>query len=286
MQQGKAELIKDKSSIYAWSLSLVNHPAFISSIIGLIIFNAVIIGMETYPSLYHQYKDWFYYSERVLLWIFTVEIVIRVLASRPKRSFFKNGWNLFDFFIIASGHLLMGGYFVSVLRVLRILRVLRTITVIPSLQKMIMALLKTIPALGNIIFLMGLIFYIFAVMGTMFFKEIAPEYFGTLHMSFLTLFQVVTLESWASGVMRPILAEAPWSWAYFVAFILVGTFIVINLFIGVIVNNMQLAHEEMCKENTKDEMALLREEIAELKTLIIESQAKDLPSKGGQAPQV
>lgn len=280
MQPGKSEpeLVTNKSVIYAWSQSVVNHPAFTSIIIGLIVFNAVIIGMETYPNMYHQYKDWFYYSELLLLWIFTVEIAIRIVAVRPWHSFFKDGWNLFDFIIIASGHLLAGGYFVSVLRVLRILRVLRAITLIPSLQKMILALLKTIPALGNIIFLMALIFYVFAVIGTMYFKEIAPEYFGTLHMSFLTLFQVVTLESWASGVMRPILAEEPRAWIYFVAFILVGTFIIINLFIGVIVNNMQLAHEEMCADNSKDELSLLREEIVQLKTLIIESQAKDRPS--------
>lgn len=278
MQPGKSESVTSKSVLYSWSQSVVNHPAFISTIIGLIIFNAVIIGMETYPNLYHQYKDWFYYSERLLLWIFTVEIAIRIVAVRPWHSFFKDGWNLFDFFIIASGHLLAGGYFVSVLRVLRILRVLRAITIIPSLQKMILALLKTIPALGNIIFLMALIFYVFAVIGTMFFKDIAPEYFGTLHMSFLTLFQVVTLESWASGVMRPILAEEPRAWIYFVAFILLGTFIIINLFIGVIVNNMQQAHEEICAETSKNELLLLREEIVQLKALIIESQAKDRPS--------
>lgn len=278
MQPGKSESVAKKSTFYNWSQSVVSHPAFTSIVMGLIIFNAVIIGMETYPNLYYQYKDWFYYSERLLLWIFTFEIAIRMIAVRPWHNFFKDGWNLFDFVIIASGHLLAGGYFVSVLRVLRILRVLRAITIMPSLQKMILALLRTIPALGNIIFLMFLLFYIFAVLGTMFFKETAPEYFGTLHASFLTLFQVVTLESWASGVMRPILADEPWAWAYFVAFILVGTFIIINLFIGVIVNNMQQAHEEMCAEKSKDELTLLREEIAQLKVLIVESQAKDRPS--------
>lgn len=276
MQPGSPASVTNKSAIYNWSQSVVNHSAFTGIIMGLILINAVIIGMETYPNLYHQYNNWFHYSERLLLWIFTFEIAIRMMAVRPWHNFFKDGWNLFDFVIIASGHLLAGGYFVSVLRVLRILRVLRAITIMPSLQKMILALLRTIPALGNIIFLMLLLFYVFAVMGTMFFKDTAPEYFGTLHASFLTLFQVVTLESWASGVMRPMLAEEPWAWAYFVAFILVGTFIIINLFIGVIVNNMQQAHEEMYAEKSQDELSQLREEIAELKALI-ESQAKDRP---------
>ncbi|MDW7674140.1 MAG: ion transporter, partial [Bacillota bacterium] len=214
--------------------------------------------------------------EAFFLWAFTIEIILRIAATRPKLSFFTNSWNLFDFFIVVSTHLFVGSHFISVLRIVRVLRVLRTISVVPSLQRLVSALLNTIPTLGNIILLMGIIFYIFGVMGTILFATIAPEYFGSLHASMLTLFQIVTLESWASAVMRPILASAPWGWVYFVTFILVGTFVIINLFVGVIVNNVQEVHlsatsEEKPSREAK-ELAALRQEVAELKELIIISQ--------------
>ncbi len=246
---------------------------------GLIFLNAVIVGLETYPQLYKAYKYWFYYSELVILWLFTGEIILRILATRPWHRFFGDGWNLFDFGIVLSGHLFVGAHFVVVLRLLRVLRVLRAVTVFPSMQRIVAALLRTIPTIGSIIMLMGLVFYVFAVIGTVLFAPIAPEYFGTLHQSMLTLFQVVTLESWASGVMRPINAEVQWAWVYFVSFIVIGTFIIVNLFIGVIVNNIVEKAEVEPKPqgegpdaapvtSTRDELIRLRQEIAELKLLV------------------
>lgn len=254
--------------------SFVEHSAFSNTIVALIFLNAIIVGLETIPTVYTKYRDWLYMSDRLLLWVFTVEVVLRFIAAKPAIRFFKNGWNVFDFIIVASGHLFAGAHFVTVLRVLRVLRLLRAISVIPSLQRLVNALLLTIPALGNILLLMGLIFYIFAVMGTMLFAEVAPEYFGSLPLSVLTLFQVVTLESWASGVMRPIFAEVPWAWAYFVSFILVGTFVIFNLFVGVIVNNVEKAEqrndEDDADRSSAQDIARLRQEIAELKALIRE----------------
>ncbi|WP_368504663.1 ion transporter [Alkalihalophilus sp. As8PL] len=254
---------------------IVFHKAFTPTIIALILINAIIVGLETYPSLYEGYRGWFYAADKALLWIFTVEITLRFIATRPTREFFKSSWNWFDFLIVAAGHIFAGAHFVTVLRILRVLRVLRAISVIPSLRRLVDALLMTIPALGNIMILMSIIFYIFAVIGTMLFAGVAPEYFGNLQLSLLTLFQVVTLESWASGVMRPIFAEVWWSWIYFVAFILVGTFIVFNLFIGVIVNNVEKANEEeelsdemKAAAETKEELASLRSEVSEMKELI------------------
>jgi voltage-gated sodium channel len=267
---------------------LVNHPAFSNTIITIILFNAVIVGLETYPGLYLPYQEWFYFADRLLLWLFTIEIILRLISTRPLIDYFKNSWNLFDFFIVVSGHLFAGAHFVTVLRILRVLRVLRAISVMPSLRRIVNALLMTIPALGNIMFLMGLLFYIFAVMGTMLFSHHEPEYFGSLHLTLLTLFQVVTLESWASGVMRPLLLDVPWAWVYFVAFILVGTFVIFNLFVGVIVSNVDkvdLLEAEMEREKngdiegnsvedskpdeTKVELNALRLEVKELKELII-----------------
>lgn len=226
---------------------IAGHRWFTHIIIGLILFNAVLLGLETVERWYSQYFHWFHFFDQLLLWVFTLEIIIRLLSYRRPWTFFKDGWNIFDFVIVASGHILTGAPFVTVLRILRVLRVLRAFSVIPSLRRMVNALLMTIPALGNILLLMSLIFYIFGVAGTVLFREASPEYFGTLGRSLLTLFQVVTLESWASGVMRPLLAQVPWSWIYFVSFVLIGTFVIFNLFVGVIVNNVDRAEEEEMK---------------------------------------
>lgn len=250
--------------------SIVEHRYFTRIIIGLILFNAVVVGIETYPDIYEEHKGLFFRIDAALLWVFTVEIAMRLIAAPSIKDFFKSSWNWFDVIIVASGHIFMGAHFITVLRILRVLRVFRAISVIPSLRKLVDALLLTIPALGNIMLLMSIIFYIFAVMGTILFREVAPEYFGSLELSLLTLFQVVTLESWASDVMRPIFHELPWSWLYFVAFVLVGTFVIFNLFIGVIVNNVEKADasEEEIKDTHK-EVTELRKEVQELKALLV-----------------
>ncbi len=193
---------------------------------------------------------------------------MRFIATKPTWTFFKSSWNWFDFLIVAAGHIFAGAHFVTVLRILRVLRVLRAISIIPSLRKLVDALVMTIPALGNIMILMSIIFYIFAVIGTMLFAGVAPEYFGNLELSLLTLFQVVTLESWASGVMRPIFAEIPWSWLYFVVFILVGTFIIFNLFIGVIVGNVEKANKAEEEDSVKKELSEVKKELSEVKLLL------------------
>lgn len=267
--------------IYSRAKQIVEHPWFFNGVLTLILLNAIIIGLETYPSIYVPNKELFMNIDRFFLWAFTLEILTRFIATKPKRGFLKDGWNLFDTIIVASGHLFVGAHFISVLRILRVLRVLRAISVIPSLQRLVTALIRTIPSLGNIMFLMGIIFYVFAIIGTILFKEISPEYFGSLHTTLLTLFQVVTLESWASAVMRPILEEASWGWIYFVMFVLIGAFVVVNLFVGVIVNNVQEAglKIESADEvaSTASELASLRQEIAQLKSIMISLQ-KDTQS--------
>ncbi|OIJ15977.1 voltage-gated sodium channel [Anaerobacillus arseniciselenatis] len=247
---------------------LVQHKYFTGTVLGLIIFNAIVVGIETYPSIYESHKLLFFLIDKALIWIFTVEIVLRMIAERKLSDFFKSSWNWFDFLIVAAGHIFVGAHFVTVLRILRVLRVFRAISIIPSLRKLVDALLLTIPALGNIMLLMSIIFYIFAVIGTMLFQEVAPEYFGSLQLSLLTLFQVVTLESWASGVMWPIFHELPWSWIYFVSFVLVGTFVIFNLFIGVIVSNVEKVDAADNVDEKKD-IEELKDEVKELKQLII-----------------
>lgn len=249
---------------------IAGHPRFMNIIITLIFINAVIVGLETYPAILDNYGNWLYIGDRILLWIFTLEIVIRLIGSKSLGSFFKDPWNVFDFVIVALSHILVGSYYVTVLRIVRVLRVLRAISVIPSLRKIVNALLLTIPSMGTIMLLLGLFFYIYAVIGTMLFQTIAPEYFGTLHDSLLSLFQVITLESWASNIMRPILEADPSSWWYFVTFIVIGAFVIINLFVGVIVNNVEEASREETPTPTDIKLAEVQEELKEIKQLLKE----------------
>ncbi|XEC97249.1 ion transporter [Paenibacillus tarimensis] len=250
---------------------LVNRPIFTQVVMSLIIVNAILVGLESYPAVYDAYFPWIQLTDRILLWAFTIEILLRLFVSRPLPSFFRDGWNVFDFVIVLSGHLFAGSAFITVLRLLRVLRVLRAISILPSLRRIVNALLMTLPSLGNISLLLAILFYIFAVSGTMLFGKAAPEYFGSLHATLLTLFQVITLESWASGVMRPLLVAVPWAWLYFVLFILFGTFIVMNLLIGVIVTNLDKANGEddhKQQPSADEQLASLRTEIAELKQMI------------------
>ncbi|NBJ70288.1 MULTISPECIES: ion transporter [Clostridia] len=248
-------------------LVLSNSRVFTNVIISLIIVNAVLIGLETYPQIANTYGHWLVVIDAILLWIFTVEIIIRLIGSVSLKAFFKDPWSMFDFVIVLSGHLLVGSY-VTVLRILRVLRVLRAVSIIPSLRKMVNALLLTIPSMGTILLLLGLFFYVYGVVGTLLYQSIAPQYFGTLHQSLLTLFQVITLESWASGVMRPILAEDPSSWWYFVTFILIGAFVIINLFVGVVVNNVEEASKDETPSPTDIKLAEVQKELAEIKQLL------------------
>jgi len=192
-----------------WIARLVHHPWFSRTILTLILLNAVLVGLETYPVFYQPFRSFFQLADQILLAIFTVEIALRILASNPYHHYFRDGWNVFDFLLIAGSHLLVNAQFVIVLRILRVLRVLRAVTTVPTLRRLVKTLLLTIPSLGNILVLLGIVFYIFGVIGTILFRDVSPEYFGSLHASLLTLFQVITLEAWASDVMRPVMEKAP-----------------------------------------------------------------------------
>jgi voltage-gated sodium channel len=250
---------------------VVRNQRFNHFITILIILNSILIGLETYPSIYLPNKQLFFILDLIILLIFTIEIVIKISVER--KDFFKNGWNNFDFFIIVGSIVLYNTPFVSILRIFRVLRTLRTITAVPSLRRIVISLFMAIPTIGSVLLLMGIIFYVYAVIGTAFFATVEPEYFGNLELTFITLFQVFTLESWASGVFRPIFAQIHWSWLYFVSFIVIATFIMINLIVGEIVNNAQKISSEVEKETgeIKDDTAeikALKTEVKELKELL------------------
>ncbi|QBY02002.1 ion transporter [Rhodophyticola sp. CCM32] len=219
----------------------LDTPRIRFGIIGVIIFNAILLGMETSTPLMAQAGPVIMLLDRVCLGIFVVELVLKLFAHRL--SFFRSGWNIFDFIIVGVA-LVPGAQTLSVLRALRILRVLRVISVAPRLRRVVEGFVTALPGMGSVFLLMAIIFYIGAVMATKLFGDSFPQWFGTLGQSLYSLFQIMTLESWSMGIVRPVLEVYPYAWVFFVPFIMVTTFAVVNLLVGLIVNSMQDAHAE------------------------------------------
>jgi voltage-gated sodium channel len=226
-----------RGRLAAW----LDKPAVRNTIIGVILFNAVILGMETSPTIMAAAGPLILALDQACLAIFVVELVLKLVALGPR--FFRSGWNLFDFVIVGIA-LVPAAQGLSVLRALRILRVLRIVSAVPSLRRVVEGLLTALPGMGSVFLLMSIIFYIGAVMATKLFSSSFPEWFGTIGASLYTLFQIMTLESWSMGIVRPVLEVYPYAWMFFVPFIMVTTFAVVNLIVGLVVNSMQDAHAE------------------------------------------
>ncbi|OSQ49881.1 ion transporter [Marivita geojedonensis] len=216
-------------------------------IVGVILFNAVLLGMETSDRVMETAGPMILALDSLCLIIFVVEIALKLFAHGWR--FFRSGWNLFDFFIVGIA-LVPATQGFSVLRALRILRVLRVVSATPRLRRVVEGFITALPGMGSVFLLMALIFYIGAVMATKLFGDAFPEWFGDLGRSAYSLFQIMTLESWSMGIVRPVMEVFPWAWAFFVPFIMVTTFAVVNLLVGLIVNSMQDAHAEESNEKT------------------------------------
>lgn len=235
MKKGMQMTVREKLDIWlgqAWVTNLV---------IAVIVFNAIILGMETSPTLMAGAGDLIMALDTACLGFFIAEILLKVFARGGQ--FFKNGWNLFDVVIVGAA-LVPGSQTISVLRALRILRVLRVISVAPRLRRVVEGLVTALPGMASVFVLMAIIFYIAAVIATKLFGQNFPEWFGSLPTSGYTLFQIMTLESWSMGIVRPVMDVYPYAWAFFVPFIMITTFAVVNLLVGLIVNSMQDAHQE------------------------------------------
>ena len=227
--------------------ALVAHPRFTGFITAVIAFNAMILGLETSQSVMATAGPLIVALDTACLAIFVLELTLKLIALGPR--FFRNGWNLFDFVIVGIAIIPAGQGFTA-LRALRILRVLRMISVAPSLRRVVEGFVRAVPGMGSVFLLMGLIFYIGSVIATKLFAASFPEWFGTLGASAYSLFQIMTLESWSMGIVRPVMEVYPYAWAFFVPFILSTTFVVLNLVVGLIVNSMQDAHHEEDAANT------------------------------------
>ncbi|WP_375262716.1 ion transporter [Palleronia sp.] len=221
--------------------ALLSRATTRNAITAVIVINAVTLGLETSEGAMAVAGPLIVGIDRICLTIFVVELLSKIYAFGPR--FFRNGWNVFDFVVVAIALVPASGG-LSVLRALRILRVLRVISVAPRLRRVVEGFLTALPGMASVFLLMALIFYIGAVIATKLFGAAFPEWFGDLGRSAYTLFQVMTLESWSMGIVRPVMQEFPYAWAFFVPFIMVTTFAVVNLIVGLIVNSMQSAHEE------------------------------------------
>ena len=220
---------------------LVRHPRFEHSIIVLIALNAIILGLETEPAVMANVGGLLTTLDRAILAVFVVELALRMAAFGWR--FFRDPWSLFDFTVVAIALMPATGPF-AVLRALRALRALRLISAAPRMRRVVQALLTAIPGLGSIIALLVLLFYVAGVIATKLFGGAFPDWFGTLPASLYSLFQIMTLESWSMGIVRPVMEVFPYAWLFFVPFILLSTFVMLNLFIAVIVNAMQSQHQE------------------------------------------
>ena len=235
---------------------MVESRAFSTAITAVIVINAISLGLETSPRAMAAIGPWLYAIDTVALWIFTLELGLKLAAWRTR--FFRDGWNLFDLAIVAIAWLPAAGP-LAVLRALRIMRILRLVSIVPQMRTVVGALFRALPGMGSIVAVLLLVYYVAAVMATKLFGAAFPELFGSIGASMFSLFQIMTLESWSMGIVRPVMDVYPQAWLFFVPFIVVTSFTVLNLFIALIVNSMQALNAET-NEDLQEEAELAHSE--------------------------
>ena len=241
----------------AWLRRIVDDPRTEAVIIGLIVVNAFTLGLETFPGVMAVIGPQLDLIDDIVIGIFVVEIATRIFVRRL--AFFRDPWSLFDFVVVAIAVMPSTGGF-AVLRALRILRVLRLITTVPTLKRVVGGLIAALPGMGSVVALLMLLFYVFSVMATKLFGADFPQWFGSITASAYTLFEIMTLDSWSSGIVRPVMEKYPFAWAFFVPFVVVTAFAVLNLFIGIVVSAMQSEHEKEMQVEREAERSLIRAE--------------------------
>jgi voltage-gated sodium channel len=251
----------------AWLAKVLAVPATERFITALILINAVTLGLETSPSIMAQYGPVLLTLDKIILAIFAAEIVARILVQ--KMAFFKDPWSVFDFAVVVIALLPASGA-LSVLRALRVLRVLRLITVLPSLKRVVGALVGALPGMGSIALLLLLFLYVGAVIATKLFSAAHPDLFGDMGKSTYTLVQLMTLDGWSAEIVGPVMKTHPYSWFFFLPFVLATAFTVLNLFIGIVVSAMQSEHE---KAREEENAAELEAQHAEQRALLEEMRA-------------
>ena len=270
MSQTTQNLLKNKIKI------IIENNITTTVITILILLNAVILGLETDDYFASKFGSILNWADKFILILFSFELFLKFYVYRIK--FFHSGWNIFDLSIVIIAWLPTSGA-LTVLRALRILRILRLISVVPQLRRVVSAIGYSIPGMVSVVGVLGLIFYVASVLATKLFgihpDPFMQEWFGSIGASAYTLFQIMTLESWSMGVVRPTMELFPWAWAFFIPFIIITSFAVLNFFIGIIVDSMQIAQKDDQFNNeienshiTMKEYKLLKEQLDKLVTEI------------------
>jgi voltage-gated sodium channel len=220
-------------------------------VLAVIVLTAVAVGLETYPDLVERHVGFFTALDWAIQTFFVLEIAIRLLACWPRPlRFFSDGWNVFDFVVVAASLLPQSGTFAMVARLARLLRVTRLVAIFPELRLIVSTMLRSIPSMGHVIMMLSLLLYVYAVLGVTVFRDEDPEHWGNLGVALLTLFQMLTLEGWVE-IQDQVLTPHPWAWAYFASFVLLAVFVVVNLFIAVVINNLETAKLEQQAETDR-----------------------------------
>ncbi len=242
-------------------------PRVTNTILAIIIFNAITLGMGTSDTVQASIGPLLAVIDKTVLGIFVIELTLKLYAYGLR--FFRNSWNIFDLFVVGVG-LLPSTSGLSALRGLRVIRALRLLSVIPQMRAVVQALLDALPGMGAVIVMISIVFYVFGVMATIMYGDSFDEWFGTLGRSLYSLFQIMTLESWSMGIVRPVMEQYPMAWAFFVPFIVITAFSVLNLFIGLLVNTMQSAVEEETEAEFEKLRTLVREETDQVGAQVLE----------------
>lgn len=270
------------ASVHARLRGLLDHPSFQNLILTLILVNAITLGLETSKDITASYGGLLRSLDAAILSLFVLEIVVRLFVHRG--AFFRDPWSLFDLAVVGIALVPASGPF-AILRALRVLRVLRVLTLMPSMRRVVGGLLAAIPGLSSIALVMAIIFYVSAVLATTLFGPQFDEWFGSVGRSLYTLFQVMTLESWSMGIARPVMAAYPMAWMFFVPFILIATFTMLNLFIGVIVSAIQGYHDaEVAAQAAQDGQKAVSLEDLQLELRALRGQIGELRQQLGKDP--
>ena len=254
---------------------------FQNFIVAVILLNAAIIGLETYPAIQQKWGALLLWGDTLCLSIFVIEILIKLLACGAKpQDYFKNGWNVFDFLIVSAAFVPGLESQTTILRLIRLLRVLRLLSAMPGLQIMVTALLHSIPRIAQMALLSSLLFYIYAVIGNTLFAEHDPKHWGTLHISLLSLFRTLTLEDW-TDLMYTGMELYPWAWVFFVSFVLLATFVIFNMLIGIILGSMEEARITVERENKTEEQKQIDKKLSDIRDALdgIEQHLNEIEKK-------
>lgn len=250
---------------------ILERPGVEKAILGLIIVNAITLGLSTSDRVMAAFGDEIALFDKLVLSIFVTELAAKLFAYG--RSFFRNGWNVFDMFVVSLG-LIPQQDGMSALRALRVIRALRLLSAVPQMRAVVQALLDALPGMGAVVIMLSIVYYVFAVMATIMFGDTFAQWFGTLGRSMFTLFQIMTLEGWSGEIVRPVMEVYPYAWAFFVPFIIMTAFSVLNLFIGLLVNTMESAVAEDAEAEFEKLRNLIRTETDQVDQHVLDLKAE------------